>query len=189
MFHWGDSLTADADILIYGCNLAESDEGRELLQDIALLTEADVAASTDLTGSGSDADWHLEYHIGVVEAASLRVGNWSGQLDLAASPEQLVPTDSADGHNVTQTQTTLHGDRGADSAIALAENGQQVVVWTSTGSAGVQDDVFFQLYSPSGNKLGTPTKINDAVGFDADQQHSVSVRLRPGRQLCGDLGE
>ncbi|HBJ37104.1 MAG TPA: hypothetical protein DDZ51_20600, partial [Planctomycetaceae bacterium] len=41
---WGLSLQADADILIYGCNLANSEDGRALVDSIAMLTGADVAA-------------------------------------------------------------------------------------------------------------------------------------------------
>ncbi len=47
---WGDSLTRDADLLIYGCDLASTDEGQDFVLMLAQLTGADVAASDDLTG-------------------------------------------------------------------------------------------------------------------------------------------
>lgn len=45
----GDSLKADGDILIYGCDVAKG-SGQTLIQQIASLTAADVAASSDATG-------------------------------------------------------------------------------------------------------------------------------------------
>ena len=55
---WGAALTADADILIYGCNVAQSDAGRSLIDALARLTGADVAASDDLTGHADlGGDW------------------------------------------------------------------------------------------------------------------------------------
>ena len=65
---WNNSLTQDADILIYGCNLAESEQGEQFVAELAQLTGADVAASNDITGHASlGGDWDLEYKAGVVE--------------------------------------------------------------------------------------------------------------------------
>ena len=46
----GRSLSADADLLIYGCNFGLGEAGQEAIQTLATLTGADVAASTDRTG-------------------------------------------------------------------------------------------------------------------------------------------
>ena len=48
---WSRSLAAGADLLLYGCDLARTEVGQHLLDDLAALTGADVAASTDLTGA------------------------------------------------------------------------------------------------------------------------------------------
>ena len=50
---WGASLSFDADILIYGCDVAASVTGETLLNEIARLTGADIAASNDRTGNAS----------------------------------------------------------------------------------------------------------------------------------------
>jgi hypothetical protein len=68
MAGWSRSLSADADILFYGCDLAGSDSGLALIDQISLLTGADVAASDDLTGHDSrGGDWDLEYATGKIE--------------------------------------------------------------------------------------------------------------------------
>ncbi len=65
---WRDSLREGADLLIYGCDLASSDDGRLLLEGLSLIGDCDVAASDDLTGHASlGGDWHLEYQIGRIE--------------------------------------------------------------------------------------------------------------------------
>jgi len=48
---WAEAFSENGDLLIYGCNLAASSEGQALVDSLARLTGADVAASDDLTGS------------------------------------------------------------------------------------------------------------------------------------------
>ena len=67
---WSQALTEDADLLLYGCDLAQSAAGQQLVQGLAALTGADVAASTDLTGAAAaGGDWVLEYTTGGIETA------------------------------------------------------------------------------------------------------------------------
>ncbi|UBF27711.1 DUF4347 domain-containing protein [Kovacikia minuta CCNUW1] len=67
---WKNSLTANADILIYGCNVAQDKQGAAFIQKLSQLTQADVAASTDLTGSSHlQGNWELEYATGRIESA------------------------------------------------------------------------------------------------------------------------
>ncbi len=64
----GMALGADGDILIYGCDVAASDDGVSLLNRISELTGADIAASTDKTGDASrSGDWELEHSSGSIE--------------------------------------------------------------------------------------------------------------------------
>ena len=86
---WGDALDQDADVLIYGCNLAAGEDGRALIGELAGLTGADIAASDDVTGHRSlGGDWALEYEHGDIEtvaAATATVAdNWRGKLDTIA---------------------------------------------------------------------------------------------------------
>ena len=59
---WGLALNETGDILVYGCDVAAGPEGQALIDTVARLTGADVAASTDKTGNASrGGDWSLEY--------------------------------------------------------------------------------------------------------------------------------
>ncbi|HEY9696421.1 MAG TPA: DUF4347 domain-containing protein [Trichocoleus sp.] len=66
---WANSLTADGDILLLGCNVAQGTTGQTLVQQLSHLTQADLAASTNLTGStGLGGDWNLEFATGTIDA-------------------------------------------------------------------------------------------------------------------------
>ncbi|NJL49172.1 MAG: DUF4347 domain-containing protein [Leptolyngbyaceae cyanobacterium SM2_5_2] len=69
---WQSALTADADLLFYGCNVAQGAVGRNFIHQLSTLIRADVAASDDVTGNqafGGD-DWLLEYQTGAIETQS-----------------------------------------------------------------------------------------------------------------------
>ncbi|MFK8115382.1 MAG: DUF4347 domain-containing protein, partial [Rubripirellula sp.] len=66
---WSKSLSESADILIYGCETGAEASGKKLVDQIAKLTGADVAASTDKTGAESlNGDWILERSVGTIES-------------------------------------------------------------------------------------------------------------------------
>ena len=62
---WRTALNSDADLMLYGCNLAGGQDGVALINSLAYLTGADIAASDDLTGNARHgADWEFEYNTG-----------------------------------------------------------------------------------------------------------------------------
>ncbi|MBR9910946.1 MAG: DUF4347 domain-containing protein, partial [Gammaproteobacteria bacterium] len=86
---WSTGLNSDADLLIYGCNLAADASGQDLLQALAELTGADVAASDDLTGATElGGDWELEFQLGSIQTdIPFSLGaqlSWSGVLSGSA---------------------------------------------------------------------------------------------------------
>ncbi|HYW20936.1 MAG TPA: DUF4347 domain-containing protein [Nodularia sp. (in: cyanobacteria)] len=86
---WKNHLTDNADLLFYGCNLAENEQGISLLQNIANITGADIAASTDKTGNAAlGGNWVLEENIGTVETPSLLLNNYDSVFDTLISSTQ-----------------------------------------------------------------------------------------------------
>ncbi len=66
----GAALSPTGDVLLYGCNVAAGSEGQLLVDTLARLTQADVAASSNLTGAAAlGGDWVLGYQSGTVESA------------------------------------------------------------------------------------------------------------------------
>ncbi|MEG4916550.1 DUF4347 domain-containing protein, partial [Microcoleus sp. B7-D4] len=67
---WGNALTENGDILLYGCDAAATETGNNFVKRLSELTGADVAASNDLTGSAAKGgDWDLEIVTGQIESA------------------------------------------------------------------------------------------------------------------------
>ncbi|EAR61561.1 cadherin-like domain-containing protein [Neptuniibacter caesariensis] len=79
---WQDSMLEGGDLLLYGCNLAETESGVSFIQSLASLTNLDLAASTDLSGNKNfGGDWDLEYQTGdVSQFLSFNQGAWKGIL-------------------------------------------------------------------------------------------------------------
>jgi hypothetical protein len=66
---WKQHFALRGDILFYGCELARGDEGLAFVQNVAVVTGLDVAASEDLTGSAlENGDWSLEVRSGSIES-------------------------------------------------------------------------------------------------------------------------
>ena len=66
---WKKSLSANAEILIYGCSVAGTNQGKLLINRLASLTHANVAASTNTTGTGGNTV--LEYGVGEIRSGLL----------------------------------------------------------------------------------------------------------------------
>ncbi|MBE9146569.1 DUF4347 domain-containing protein, partial [Planktothrix mougeotii] len=82
---WQTQLTADADILLYGCNVASGSLGQSFVTNLSQLTQTDVAASENLTGASYlGADWNLEYATGTIDTSlaiqTQTLSNYDGVL-------------------------------------------------------------------------------------------------------------
>ncbi|MEM7312279.1 MAG: DUF4347 domain-containing protein, partial [Planctomycetota bacterium] len=123
---WQDALAENADILLYGCDVAGNQDGRELVEGIAALTGADVAASVDRTGAAElGGDWQFEYIVGQVEGDVIFSGTlqsvWEHVLsDPVYAPIEVDTTNDIIDGDVSGI-TALYTDRGADGFISLRE--------------------------------------------------------------------
>ncbi|MFE1745263.1 Calx-beta domain-containing protein [Coleofasciculus sp. H7-2] len=65
---WKSALIPDADILLYGCNVASGAPGVAFVENLSQLMGANIAASNNLTGSVAlGGDWNLEVKTGSIE--------------------------------------------------------------------------------------------------------------------------
>ncbi|GAA4325757.1 hypothetical protein GCM10023144_08420 [Pigmentiphaga soli] len=75
----GASLGGDGDIMLYGCDVAR--DGTAFLQQIADLTGADVAASSDPVGAAAlGGDWVMESSVGRIETAAWADADYAALL-------------------------------------------------------------------------------------------------------------
>ena len=173
LIEWGEALSASADILIYGCDIAADAAGQSLVDAIGDLTGADVAASADRTGQAAQGgDWELEYQSGAIESATpfsaTLQQSWSGVL-FSSTSEILVNTP-----DMGSPQETSAENRGSQQAVAMDDNGNYVVVWSSLNQDGSGWGVYAQRYDPTGAAQGSEFRVNETF---ADNQRWASVAM------------
>ncbi|MBM7059659.1 DUF4347 domain-containing protein [Pseudomonas sp. UL073] len=110
----GNALSNDGDILLYGCDIAADQSGRDLLDGLARATRADVSASSDATGSSArGGDWELEQSVGAIEARALQpeadtlLALPNGMQDVTSSttPGNFIPGFTLSTNNAVGTDT------------------------------------------------------------------------------------
>ena len=115
----GQSLSEKADLLIYGCNFGQGEQGAEAATMLGQLTGADVAVSTDDTGHASlGGDWDLEFATGLIETHTVVcqpvLEKWFGLLDLTslqATQDTYIKLQSPDTTNNFGASTSMVVDR------------------------------------------------------------------------------
>ena len=168
---WGESLAEHGDILFYGCNLAETDEGQKLVTRIAEATNADVGASDNNTGHASlNGDWQLEFSVGTIDTdqskMALIFNDWESQLQSilvsttvdivngdVSSVADLIANDGGDGISLREAILAANTDDIADEIIL---NGSAVPYTLSSTADPRGDDYYGDL------NITTPLTINSA---------------------------
>ncbi|MGB7325148.1 MAG: DUF4347 domain-containing protein, partial [Rubripirellula sp.] len=117
---WGASLSEGGDLLIYGCDVAQSDDGQLFVDSLAALMSADVTASSNDTGNANlGGDWTLEYETGTINVTI----PFSAQLQtsyagvLAAGPEVSISADQDVKIGNDFTFTVVFDNTGADTGF------------------------------------------------------------------------
>jgi hypothetical protein len=134
---WSQAMTENADILLYGCYVAQGLRGEAFLYALSQLTQADVAASNDLTGSAAlGGDWDLEFQTGAIEAAADRTLSYQGLLapDLVSQASSV--SDSAGG----KLSTSLQGGLLTTNQQTVSADGRFVVFTSTAGNLTEKDD-------------------------------------------------
>lgn len=132
----GNSLSADADILIYGCDLAGNQDGIDFVNTFSRLTSADVAASDDLTGSADlGGDWDLEFTTGVITADALAALSYNSVLALSDATLSIV----SDGTPVWDVDNNPGNDTDGTNGIIRSHDSIVMEVFYNTDSAGATD--------------------------------------------------
>ena len=112
----GGALTEQADLLFYGCDLAAGDEGRGLLAEIAALTGADVATSSDDTGHAElGGDWDLEYARGQIEASAPITAAAQDSWQALLNSFVVTNTNNSGGGSLRQAILDANALSGADT--------------------------------------------------------------------------
>ncbi|VAW58144.1 hypothetical protein MNBD_GAMMA11-855, partial [hydrothermal vent metagenome] len=127
-----NALSQDADILLYGCNVAQDARGEAFITSLALASGADVLASSDLTGSAiQGGDWILENSTGKIETAMVlseqAITDYTGLLAAFSEAFDTDPTGGAPVSSFSRTLDSVQFDftftadgEGGDFAYEIA---------------------------------------------------------------------
>jgi hypothetical protein len=157
---WQHALTTSADILIYGCELGSTTDGQELLNELHVLTQADIAASDDLTGTAAlGGDWQLEVTRGDINLdlvlTPISTG-WSGLLAVEATRD-IVTIQNATS---SSAGTITLGDNAQLIEVTSSNTPERVVqmlqrVWSFNETADVGAATYVFDITGIGGILGT----------------------------------
>ncbi len=145
---WGSSLTTGADILIYGCNVAQGTQGQSFVAQLSDITGADVAASDDVTGAKNlGGDWQLETRTGIIESGL--VVSEQAQAMYSGTLADITVTgigdniDAMDGViTLREALTTAEANNEADTITFDASlNGQNITMANGTFAIAKADGV------------------------------------------------
>ena len=157
---WKTAFGDEADILLYGCDVASGSAGAHFVDALSKLTGADVAASTDKTGSKADSDWELEQQTGNIETGML-LGPvqtvWQGALSINPSTDQNAGNTS----NPNAQDTTPSARQ-----VAMHSDGSFVMVWSSNSQDGSGSGIYARHFDSNGNPQTGEILVNTTTSDD-----------------------
>ncbi|MBL1178647.1 DUF4347 domain-containing protein [Pantanalinema sp. GBBB05] len=139
---WAASLTENADILLFGCNVAQGELGQAFVQILSQITGADVAASNDLTGA--DGNWTLEYQVGTIESLGVSTSNLHNYNHTLATFSVTNANDAGVG-SFRQAILDANATAGADNIVfdaAFFSTARTITL--TTGQLNVTDALTIQ---------------------------------------------
>ncbi|HTO03205.1 MAG TPA: DUF4347 domain-containing protein, partial [Opitutus sp.] len=139
----GGALSKNGDILLYGCETAEGNDGAQLVTTLAELTGADVAGSLNPTGSRPGADWNLEISRGEIETAPLAPKDYEHVLaDFSVS-------------NLSELRTALTTAASNNEADTITITGNITAAGSGDMLSGPDGQPTFVLVNPTDGKTLT----------------------------------
>ena len=162
---WADALSADAALLIYGCEAAKGEQGQSFIAQLSELIGARIIASTTKTGAAAlGGNWTLEVNCDKAALAFEPSVMTSYAAVLAAGD-----LDTTFGINGKVT-TDFNGYFDAAYGIVIQSNGQYVVAGIAGNAIGTNFDFALSRYNSNGSldlTFGTNGKVTtDFKGSD-----------------------
>ena len=179
LINWANALSADAQLLLYGCEVGQTEQGKAFVQRLSELTGAVVAASDNLTGSTAlGGDWELEVSTGAIIPA------------LAFEPEVMAAYASVLGVVVLDTSfnttgkvtTDFNSNDDSGNSVTVQPDGKILVAGdTYKGETynGTDYDFAIVRYNSDGTldtSFNTTGKITTDFDTSDDGGNSITVQ-------------
>lgn len=170
----GAALVETGDVLLYGCDVAQDNVGRLFVQHLSRAMNADVAASTNPTGSKSlGGDWMLEYQSGAIETSAFlfdahAIPDW--HYLLASIPTTPGGTTYAEG---TDVDTYTYNGVGRDTFLLNKTGTYTFTGHIASGGPNDSSDVI-PIEIPTGGYVDSYTLSISNVAINSGTQFFVS---------------
>ncbi|HSA61949.1 MAG TPA: DUF4347 domain-containing protein, partial [Nitrospiraceae bacterium] len=165
----GQSLSANADLLIYGCDFGRGEAGQAAIQTLAVLTGADIAASTDRTGHVAEyANWQFEATTGFIETTVVIGASTQAEWEHALATFTVTTTNDVvnAGDGVTSLREAIIAANAAAGTDTINFNiggaGVKTINLTSALPT-ITGRVTIDGYTETGASVNTLATGNDAV--------------------------
>ncbi|MCG8518651.1 MAG: DUF4347 domain-containing protein, partial [Pseudomonadales bacterium] len=170
----GQALAKDGDILLYGCEVAKTELGRNFIAELAQVVGANIAASPTLTGAADlGGNWDLDVHVGVVKAGigfSLQAQSaYRGHLATTID-YSIYNNGGVNKANWTDGEDGIIDVAGLDLTLDYGTGAEGSHTYTNLNIRGAVNTAVASV-------LGGAIGGNDGVFFDNDSN---------GLQLVGD---
>src|SRR4029077_2829630 len=153
----GRSLSANADLLIYGCDFGRGEAGQVALNTLANLTGADVAASTDRTGSASEyANWKLEATTGLIETTVVISASAQADWSHALATFTVTNANDAGAGSLRTAITNANAAAGNDTIVFNIAGAGAHTISLTTALPTITDTVILDATTQSGYAAGSP---------------------------------
>ncbi|MGB0564613.1 MAG: DUF4347 domain-containing protein, partial [Spirulinaceae cyanobacterium] len=152
---WRDALAENADLLIYGCEVAAGAGATDFLRQIQRLTRTNIAAATTLTGAavlGGNAN--LELQLGTVQTAAIALADY---------PAVLAPTIGTTGFDANGPDSPLGG-----SPATLTVSGYTLTMITSSQASLIDVTGFVNFGSSTSTWQEARIASDDGSEFQLD---------------------
>lgn len=149
----GGALGEDGDILLYACDVGQSEAGTRFIFDLSQLTGANVAAASHPVGNVSHGgSWDLDVRTGSIQAGNpFSAETLAGFQGVLAAPVTISPKPE--------------GDRQYLPRLTGLGDGYSVVGWNDFSYTSFEVDTKFRIVGADGTPIGPAITIPDG-GFD-----------------------
>ncbi|MEH1825775.1 MAG: DUF4347 domain-containing protein, partial [Nostoc sp.] len=171
---WANALSEDAELLLYGCKVAQTESGVLFIRCLSELTGAVVAASDDLTGNAAlDGDWELEVSTAAIiphlafrqEVITAYTSVLSVVLDASFDSDGKVTTDL--------------GSADIARSIVVQDDGKILVAGVSNSNFAV---VRYNSNGSLDTSFGSGGKVTTDIG-NKTSDTSYSIALQPDGKI------
>jgi hypothetical protein len=176
---WGRSLTPQAEILIYGCNVGKGNIGKAFIKNLSQLTGASVATSENLTGCQAlGGDWKLTAIAGKIKAGIAFRPEVIAAYSHVLNTFKQTPNSLTTGTNPTAIVSEDFNADGIPDLAVANRSSDSVSIFLATGQGNFGTATNFTLGS-----AGAPSGIV-AGNFNGDTLPDLAVSTAIG----GDIG-